>query len=60
MEFKKLDDLLKLIEKKKDAIAKERDGLRELYYEIGGLIDSFDGGIEALERGKEEIESASI
>lgn len=57
MRFKELDDVLRLIEKKKDAIAKERDDLREIFNEVAYLLDRFDAGIEGLESGKREIEN---
>ena len=56
MEIKELKDALAFIEKKKEAIAKERDELREAFEEVGYLLDKFDAGIESLENGKREIE----
>jgi len=51
MKIKEMKILIKKIETKKTAIAKERDRLRELYDEIGDLLESFDAGIIGLDDG---------
>lgn len=58
MTIKGIKSLLRQIEARKNAIAKERDKLRELYDEIGELLEPFNDGIMLLETGKRDIEDA--
>ncbi len=51
-------EILAKIKKHKDEIAKQRDILNGIYIELGSCLDSFDFGIEGLEEGKREIETA--
>jgi septation ring formation regulator EzrA len=55
---KELKAVLAKIEKSKEVISKERDKLREIYSELEMCLESFDEGIEGLENGKGEIETA--
>ena len=41
--------LLKSLEKHRDKIGKERDGLREIKDEMSSLLDATDRGLESLE-----------
>ena len=45
----KLKPLLKQLEKHRNAIAKERDALRELQSEIADLLEPVECGVEALD-----------
>lgn len=58
MKINEFKTLLKRIEAKKNTIAKEIDGLREMYDEIGDLLESFDCGIEFLDKEMKGIEDA--
>lgn len=49
MATSKLKCLLKQIEKHRDAIAKERDALRELQGEIQDLLEPTNRGVESLD-----------
>lgn len=55
---KELKAVLAKIEKSKEVISKERDKLRDIYSELEMCLESFDEGIEGLENGKNEIETA--
>lgn len=55
MKITEIKDLMLKIEAKKNAIAKERDELREIYDEIGELLEYFDAGVEGLDSGIREI-----
>ena len=46
------------IEKKKEAIAKERDELRKLVDTVEDYLDSFDRGVAGLESGFRELTDA--
>lgn len=52
-----LKEALAQLEKSKSIIAKERDKIRETYYELETILESFDEGIESIESGKRDIES---
>ena len=58
MKITELKSIIEKIEAKKDIIAKQRNGLRELHGEIGGLLESFDTGIYSLNEGVANIMSA--
>lgn len=53
-----IDKVLSIIEESKKIIATERDKLRDIYDTLEDCLESFDKGIEGLDRGKLEIESA--
>jgi len=50
--------ILAAIDAEKKAIAIHRDKLREIMDDLSGCLESFDSGIEGLEVGKLELESA--
>ena len=51
----KKQKLIKEIEKHKNAIAKHRDALREIYEEIETDLDAFDRGIDYLQCAIDDI-----
>lgn len=51
MDLEKMKDVITKIEAHKKVIAKERDAIRVLYYEIGDLLDVFDVGVQGLDDG---------
>ena len=55
MKDKELKMIIDKIEKHKNAIAKERNELRELYSDLGDLVDSFDCGVVELDEGIRSI-----
>ena len=55
MKIKEIKELMDRVEQHKKAIAKERDELRELYDELGDLLETFHCGIEGLDEGIREI-----
>ena len=53
MTIKGIKSLLRQIEARKNAIAKERDKLRELYDEIGELLEPFNDALCFLRLARE-------
>ena len=51
MKIKELEKVIATIEKKKAIIAKHRDDIRDLYDESGGLLESFDLGVDWIDQG---------
>ena len=49
MKNKSIKNIVKEIEKHKNAISLHRDKLREIHQELETCIQSFDSGIETLE-----------
>ena len=54
----KIHQMMKRINKSKDIIAKERDKLREVYYDLEGILESVTEGIDSLENGMRDFEDA--
>lgn len=55
---KELKKVIAYIETRKKRIAKSRDEIRVVYDDIGGLLESFDCGIDGLDMGIREITDA--
>jgi len=53
-----LNNIIGLIQQKKDLFAKERDKLRELISDLDDIKDSFDCGIEEMENGINSLNDA--
>ena len=51
MQLKELKKVATKIEKHKIAIAKHRDAIRDIYDDIGGILESFDVGEQWLDEG---------
>lgn len=58
MKIKELRHIIKKIETKKKVMANNRDEIRQMYDDIGGLLESFDAGIEGLDEGILNITNA--
>lgn len=58
MKVGEIRDILNQIEKRKQAIAKERDEIRALFSDVEDLLDSFHRGVEGMESGLREIADA--
>ena len=51
MKFKELKKIATKIEKHKNKIAQHRDAIRDIYDDIGGMLESFDVGEQWLDEG---------
>ena len=54
----KIRELIKQVERRKRAIAKHRDALRDMVMEMEDLLGSVERGVEGLESGIAELEGA--
>jgi len=55
MKINEIKDLVKCIEKKKNIIAKERDSMRDLMYELDEIYLTIESGVEEIEDGIESL-----
>ena len=56
--LRKLNDIIGLVQTKKDLFAKERDKLADLISDLYVIKDSFDIGIEEMENGINSLNDA--
>ena len=56
--LRKLNDIIGLVQTKKDLFAKERDKLADLISDLYVIKDSFDIGIEEMENGIQFLNDA--
>ena len=56
--LRKLNDIIGLVQTKKDLFAKERDKLADLISDLFRIKDSFDIGIEEMENGIQFLNDA--
>ena len=54
----KMRELIKQVERRKRAIAKHRDALRDIVMEMEDLLGSVERGVDGLESGIAELEGA--
>ena len=57
-EAKAIKDMMTKIKKSKAIIAKERDKLRELYYDLETVLESVDEGLDSLDNAMRDFDDA--